>query len=289
MLLWYNKDLFDGAGLAYPDETWDHEAYPETARRLTDRAAGSPTWGLYYPAFALDRFWYNLQAWGGRLVDPANPTRAACGAPKVLAAAEWGRELTFDAGANADRDLLFPSGGGGVAATIDRFAAGRLAMVEDGLYPFALAEGVGDHFAWGLVAVPSGPAGRRVLATADGFAIWAGSPETELAWELVKFPSGPEYQLELTKLTGYLPNRFSLLQQWRQVCVDAYPTLADVNLDVAMQAMEAGYPGNRPLFAKDAEAQALIAPALDRVLVSGDAALAHLVEVAEQVTALMRG
>ena len=105
----------------------------------------------------------------------------------------------------------------------------------------------------------------------------------------MKFLSGPEYQLELTKLTGYLPNCFSILQQWQQVCVDAYPTLAEVNLEVAMQAMEAGYPGNRPLYAKDAEAQALIAPALERVFLAGDAPVAHLAEVAEPVTARMRG
>ena len=47
VLLWYNKDLFDAAGLAYPDETRNHDAYAEAARRLTDRAAGSPTCGQY--------------------------------------------------------------------------------------------------------------------------------------------------------------------------------------------------------------------------------------------------
>ena len=288
MTVWYNRDLFAAAGLALPDDTWDHARYAEAARALTRRVGDrTETWGLYYPAFALDRFAYKVAAWGGHVVDPADDTLAAFGSPEALAAAEWVRALTFDDGANAPRDRLFPTGGG-VVATVDAFAAGRVAMVEDGLYPFAIANAVDRRFAWGFAPVPIGPAGRHALGTADGFAVWAGTPNPEAAWELVKFLSGARYQLGLTVLTGYLPNRFSILADWQAICARFYPELAEANLEVATAAMAEGYPTNRTLFRRDAEAQALIGPALERVFAFGDAPVSLLEQVAAEVTARMR-
>ena len=289
MVVWCNLDLFEEAGLAPPDETWTHDTYADAARRLTRRdGEQTTTWGLYYPAFALDRFFYKVEAWGGHVVDPEDPTHAAFDSDEALAAAEWARALTFDDGANARRDLLFPGGGGGVADTINRFAAGQLAMVEDGFYPFSTAAGVGDRFRWGYAPIPLGPAGRRSLGTADGFAIWSGTKSPDAAWELAKFLSGPEYQLELTVLTGYLPNRFSILEEWETICTRLYPALAQANLGVATRAMADGYPANRRLFSRDGEAQALINPALERVFVAGDAPVTHLADVARQVTEALR-
>lgn len=38
--LFYNKDLFDAAGEAYPDDTWDWDKFREVAEKLTDEEAG---------------------------------------------------------------------------------------------------------------------------------------------------------------------------------------------------------------------------------------------------------
>lgn len=48
--------------------------------------------------------------------------------------------------------------------------------------------------------------------------------------------------------------------------------------------MKAGYPGNRVLFKKDAEARQLIVPALEKVFTSGNTPVSYFKEVAEQVT-----
>lgn len=48
-LLYYNKDLFDAAGVAYPDGSWTWDDYATTAKELTTNlaAAGSPALGTY--------------------------------------------------------------------------------------------------------------------------------------------------------------------------------------------------------------------------------------------------
>lgn len=44
--LFYNKDIFDAAGEAYPDDTWDWDKFREVAEKLTDEASGQYGVGL---------------------------------------------------------------------------------------------------------------------------------------------------------------------------------------------------------------------------------------------------
>ncbi|MGI8478140.1 MAG: extracellular solute-binding protein [Thermomicrobiales bacterium] len=289
MVLWYNKDLLAEAGVAPPDDTWDHTTYAEAAIKLTKKSGDKvDRFGLFYPAYSLDRFSYKLEAFGGRTVDPDDNTKPAFDDAGSQAAEEWIRKLIWDDRAAADRDTIFP-GGDGLAATLDAFAAGRVAMVEDGFYPFSIAEAIGDKFKVGFAAVPKGPVKRRVLGTADGFAIWKGSKSPDAAWELLKFLAGPEYQTQLVGLAGYLPNRVSVLSQWKQIVTAKYPNLADSGLDVGPKAMQEGYPGNRPLFKKDAEAQQIIGPALQKVYVSGGTGVDYFKQVAQDVAKSQQG
>lgn len=289
MAVWYNKDLFEQNGITPPDDSWDHTRYADVAKQLTVRNGDTvERWGLFFPGYGIDRWSYKLTAWGGNLVDPADNTVAAFGQDPSIAATQWIYDLTFKDGANAEFGLLFSGGTGGVVNLTIAFGQGRLAMVEDGMYPFAIAEQVratGSTFKWGFAPVPPGPAGRHVLGTADGFAIWAGSPNQEAAWELIKFLSGPQFQLESTKITGYLPCRYSLLDSWIQVCTEKYPELADANLEMARTAMDQGYPRNRALFKKDAQAQLTVEAAIEAVLLTGDEEPSYLVGVADDTTA----
>ncbi len=289
MAIWYNKDLFEQNGITPPDDTWDHARYAEVAQLLTLREGENvQRWGMFFPGYGLDRWSYKLTAFGGALVDPADNTVAVFDSEQAMAATQWIYDRTFVDGTNAEFGLLFSGGTGGVANTTNAFGQGRLAMVEDGFYPFAIAEQVratGSTFRWGFAPVPAGPAGRHVLGTADGFAIWAGTPNQEAAWELVKFLSGPQFQLESTKITGYLPCRYSLLDSWIEVCTTAYPELADANLEMARTAMDLGYPRNRALFSRDIQAQITISAGLDAVLLTGEEEPSYLAGIAADVTA----
>ena len=47
MLLFYNQDLFDQAGVAYPTADWTWDDAMTAAKAI--RALGSDTWGIYSP------------------------------------------------------------------------------------------------------------------------------------------------------------------------------------------------------------------------------------------------
>src|SRR5579884_1113263 len=105
MFTWYNKNLFDKAGVKYPTNDWTHDDYAEAAKKLTVKdSSGKVTQaGLRYPVNSWDRYWYKPIIWGGHTVDPNDNTKAVFGEEKALAAFEWSRKLEWD-----DKAMLNP-------------------------------------------------------------------------------------------------------------------------------------------------------------------------------------
>ena len=71
VLLGYNKDLFDAAGMAYPDETWDMDKLREVALALTDLEAEIPQWGMdsAYPVLRNEGGDSTLGPWGATVLN----------------------------------------------------------------------------------------------------------------------------------------------------------------------------------------------------------------------------
>ena len=53
--LWYNKTLFDEAGVAYPNEEWTWETFLEAAEKLTDESKG--IYGFTAPNNGHEGYW----------------------------------------------------------------------------------------------------------------------------------------------------------------------------------------------------------------------------------------
>jgi multiple sugar transport system substrate-binding protein len=283
MVTWLNKDMFDQAGVKLPDEKWTHDDLTVLANKLTKKQGDQvDTFGWYQPVWNWDRFWYRIEMWGGEVVNSSDRTKALFDSDKALGAWEWARKLMWDDKAMTQRLLLAPMGQNYDGTAL--FAAGKFAMVEDGFYPFSMARTIQKKIKWQYQHVPTGPAKRRVLGTTDGFVMWKGSKAPDASWELMKFLAGPDYQINQVNSTGLLPIRTSVLDKWKEICLQKFPELADVNLDVGPQAMKMGYPGNRVLFKKDAEARQLVVPALEKVYIVGGTPVTYFKDVAKQVT-----
>jgi multiple sugar transport system substrate-binding protein len=56
MLLWYNKDIFDEAGVSYPpanaDQAWTWDEFLDTAKKLTSEQKGRKTFGVAFSTWA---------------------------------------------------------------------------------------------------------------------------------------------------------------------------------------------------------------------------------------------
>lgn len=287
-VLIYNKDAFDAAGLAYPDDTWNHDTYAEALATLTQREGDSVrAYGGLIPIFAYPRFANKVEAWGGSVVDPADNTLATFGSAEGQAAAEWHRVRIVDERTVADRNFLDSGGGENVIGARANFVAGRILSMEEGFYPNALADAVGDSFRFGVAPPPAGPAGRPIIGNADGVCVWSGSGNQEAAWEVAKFISSSEYQAAFSAATGLIPVRRSQLAAFSEALVSARANLADTGIEVGLSLLEQN-PHESPPFAQPAEAEDQINSGLERIFVVGDTPVTFLAQLAEEVTAAQR-
>lgn len=285
MFTWYRKDLFDKAGVKYPTQDWTHDDYANAAKQLTvkDSSGKVTQYGLAYPAWSWDRYWYKPVIWGGHTVDPNDNTQAAFGSDQSLAAFEWSRKLMWD-----DKAMLQPLDIQNQSFRL-HFPAGKMAMAEDGIYPFEMDDVILGKFPWAYSHTPKGPNGqRKVLGTTDGSALWKGSKNRDESWELMKWIAGPENQLAIVNSAGRVPVRFSVLKQWKDLNIKARPNLKDVNLDVAVEAMQMGYPSGREFFKDNNAASELITPALEKVFITGGTPVSYLKDIAQKVTDVER-
>ena len=70
--LFYNKAMFDAAGLPYPDATWDWAKLVEVATKLTKTTDGKTSqWGFYTETTDMENYWSSL-VWqaGGDILEP---------------------------------------------------------------------------------------------------------------------------------------------------------------------------------------------------------------------------
>jgi len=76
LALYYNKDLFDEHGVAYPNADWTYGDYLEAMQRLTDDRDGddqTDLWGSMAD-ISWERIQVHANGWGGHFVDPEDPT-----------------------------------------------------------------------------------------------------------------------------------------------------------------------------------------------------------------------
>jgi ABC-type glycerol-3-phosphate transport system substrate-binding protein len=198
----------------------------------------------------------------------------------ALDALEWARHLIWDT-----KTMTVASSGLPKVGTGDAFWAGKVGMREDGFYPFTNAQNnASTKITWVYAPVPKGPVQRKVEGTSDGFAIWQGTPHVSQAWEVLQYLSGPTFQATQSAVTGELPVRTSVLAKWKSTCLQKYPELEQVNLDVATQAMQLGYPQDVPEFYDDSDASDIIGKGLQALFDKPGTTTDSFRTVAQQVT-----
>lgn len=287
MTLWINKDMFEKSGVKLPTKDWTHTDYADAMVRLTKTEGRDVAiWGGGIPMWSWDRFWYRVDMWGGSVVDPKDNTKSLLHEKPALDALEWARNLQWDRRVLAqplDLKRLWDSDSISV-----NFYNHKVAMIEDGFYPYTVARGVEDKFKFMWMHVPKGPVTRRVLGTSDGFSVWKDTKHPDATWKLVKWLSGKDFQTVQTEFAGSLPVRHSILADWKKIVVKNFPRLAESNLDVGPEAMEMGYPQDRQFFKKQVEAKDIVVPALTKLYRDGDTPISIMKTISEQVTASQR-
>lgn len=188
MLLYYNKNLFDKAGIPYPTSDWTWEQFIDAAKKLTIIGAdGKPKqYGISLSSFysAIEAF---LFANGGKLFDDMNnPKKVLINSKENIQTLKMIQDLIYTykvAPTAADAEVL----GGG-------FDTGQIAMTVDGVWSVIYRKNIKD-FGWGIQELPStDPNNKKIPALYAGYAIAKTTKNPDLAWEFAKFMQSDEAQ-----------------------------------------------------------------------------------------------
>lgn len=181
-VLYYNRSLFDAAGLEYPDESWSWEDFLQAAKKLTisDKKTG------HRSQVGCSNFggaWTSALPWiwaaGGDLLNPAMD-KVILDSPETRQAIQFLVDLQRRHGVTTSADL------GAQGSASDLFLSGKMAMFIylpwNTLNQFAGTKGL----SWDMAPVPRGTRGRTPRYSGESFSIWKGSRHQETAWKLAR-------------------------------------------------------------------------------------------------------
>ena len=283
--LYYNKDIFDEYEVDYPDGNWDHDDYTAAMKRLThDRDGDGETdlWGSMVD-ISWDRIQMHINGWGGRLVDPVDPTKCLMDEPEAIEAMQWVRDRMWDDKIMATFLDVQNLG------TRDAFVGGREAMVEDGSW--ALKDILaGSDFRVGVAPFPAGPARRVTLATTDGYGIYAGTKHPDEAWELVKFLVSKDCGRAMARANFLQPARASLVDEWVGFIREEFPEKAkDVDIAAFADGHIKGYSVTSEVFANMNDAKRVAYEAWDQTFTLGQTRVDAVRAACGEIEALQPG
>lgn len=181
-VLYYNRDMFDTAGLEYPTADWTWDDLLTAAIQLSDPTDATPVYGLLLDLNRAD-FVPMVYQNGGTLVDNlVAPTTVTFTDPATVEAVEWYVGLSVSQGvAPTPRELR--ALGGFYDAVIGQRGAMWYGPLSD---RGGETWGTKWPFAWGVVA-PPGNRAEMTLITMRAYVMGAASEHTAASWAWMRY------------------------------------------------------------------------------------------------------
>lgn len=186
-ILYYNKDMFDAAGIEYPTNDWSYSDFLVAAEKLTKLNSDGTTqvYGCALPN--LQTWWAGIGGAGDQVYDPATG-KMVIGSGAV--------SFISDCKKLVDKGIMpEPS-----SDTADLFAAGKCAMSWAGSW------NIGSYrdtlpFNWDIATIPTNKIKYNTLHTGF-YTINAKSKNADAAWKVIEYLMSEEGQTINSKASG---------------------------------------------------------------------------------------
>lgn len=180
--IWYNKALFDAAGVAYPDDSWGWEEFREAAKQLTDPAAG--VWGVAAPLDYQGGYYNSIFQAGGQVISD-DGTKALIAEPEAVAGIQFWTDLQADGSSPTLQQLSDTE-------AVTQFEQGKVAMYLSGAYwALKFYENPELRPNVGIAPLPQGVE-RATVASGIANVGYAGTKHPAEVAKFLLFASGPE-------------------------------------------------------------------------------------------------
>jgi multiple sugar transport system substrate-binding protein len=182
VVMYYNKKLFDQAGLPYPDDKMDWATFIDTAKQLTKDTNGDGTIEIFGTA----RLWWPYyMLFVGATPFNADATSCTLTEQNAIDGFQAMVDLTL-------KDKIAPSAND-LAAQDDwhMFEGGRIAMYPIGPWSITEFNDVIKDFDWDATTLPYGPTGKKVtFLFGNAYSVLSSSKQQKAAFEFLKFVTG---------------------------------------------------------------------------------------------------
>jgi multiple sugar transport system substrate-binding protein len=201
LVVYYNRDLFEGAGVPLPAGDWSWEDFVAAARALTrdldgDGMVDQYGLGVEPSLLRLAPFvWMN----GAPLVDdPDQPTRLTLTRPPAQATLDWFVALRQEHGVAPGRVEEMAQD------SESRFIAGTTAMYLNSRRGTPTYREIAA-FAWDVAPLPQGQSAATVLHS-DGYCLARAAEQPEAAWRFIEFANSVEGQTIVARSGRTVPS-----------------------------------------------------------------------------------
>ncbi len=208
MIIHYNTQLFEEAGLERPATDWTWDDFLETAQALTKGEGSNKVYGFGIPFFnfGLTPWWYT----NGTSILTPDWSASNLDDPKMLESVKFVHALVHEHGVSPSVEGADP---------YNLFSAGRVAMTAGGRWPLETYL-AGDFTTMDIQNWPRKESGTTVFGS-GGWAISKSSQNAALAWELIKELSAFETNAAIAGIGAAIPAMESATQ------IDAYQALPE--------------------------------------------------------------
>lgn len=190
VVLFFNRDLFDAAGVEYPTADWTWAEEQAAAQQLTDQGAG--VWGDHQPV-SFYEFYKVLAQNGGEFLNE-DGTEVAFNTPEGVEAAEW---LVGKSG------TVMPTieeGQGTPDFDTELFTSGKLAMLHTGIWMFGAFADM--PFGWDIAVEPGNTQQASALFS-NAVGVSAGSEHHEAAAKFAEFLTSSDVMVQARLDAGW--------------------------------------------------------------------------------------
>ncbi|MBX3011296.1 MAG: sugar ABC transporter substrate-binding protein [Caldilineaceae bacterium] len=184
IVFYYNKDIFDAAGEAYPNSDWSYDQVREVGARLTKRTGDTVDQYGFISNWDYSMLDSSLYANGGAILNE-DYTQSVLDTPENIATVQWWVDL-IQADGIAPLPAEFAEGGPTVL-----FASGRVAMAILGVW------GIQDFreqakFNWDITMLPKGTTTQTAVQWPNQYAISAKTKYPDEAFNFAMFGIRPD-------------------------------------------------------------------------------------------------
>jgi multiple sugar transport system substrate-binding protein len=199
IVMFYNKDMLDAAGVSYPQQGWTWSDVRDMAKKLTaDKNGDGKTdqYGYSCDLWDMELCWSEaIWSYGGEVIS-ADYSQTLIGEPQAREAWHMFWDMIFT-------DKSMPDTVAAGEYGYDLFQAGMVALWPMGHW--AVPGYATVEFNWDVAPMPTGPGTQATSVNSAGFVAAKASKNPDAAWEFIKFALGSTGQTRLTELGLAIP------------------------------------------------------------------------------------